>query len=139
MLQDVEMAVRNQFITFMTKTCKDVSIILKGDNITMITIGGENDTMYTISQDGVEKFTMTVANTTGCDQYQSFWLRWDGGVVEIGEGTLGNTQGIAMWKDPESTKVTDIGLSSGDSAAVWKFPVPGMLMLTYDIVRVKNV
>lgn len=108
----------------MTKTCNNMSVILGNYSIT---IGGINDTIYTISKDGEEMFTTMKENTTGCDEYKQFWIRWDDNSVEVGEGSLGNVSGVAMWKDPiDSVVVTDIAVFSGSHGGSWIIPTPGI-------------
>ena len=95
----------------------------------MVTIGGINETIYTISKYGEIKVTMTEENTTGCDDYKQYWIRWDDGLVEVGEGSVGNVPGIVMWKHPQPISVMDIAIFSGNSSGSWIFPTPGKLLL----------
>lgn len=124
----------NKFLTFKTKTCDNMTVILLGENNTMVTIGGTNETTYMITKNDEVKVSFTMENTTDCNEYKQYWVRWDDDMIEVGEGSLGNQAGVVMWKDPEPSMVTGLAIFSGETSGSWMFPTPGILVCSLDVV-----
>lgn len=55
-------------------------------------------------------------NQTDGMEFRPFWVRWDGGLVEVGVGRLPGQLAIMDYKDKYFTNVGHVGFATGSGA-----------------------
>ena len=55
-------------------------------------------------------------------EYRPFWISWEGGLIQLGNGTVPQEDQLIEWMDPEPYTVNHMGVSTGWGAdGSWVF------------------
>ncbi|XP_062616866.1 C3 and PZP-like alpha-2-macroglobulin domain-containing protein 8, partial [Saccostrea cucullata] len=120
--------IKEKRIKFEVMGCNDAHLILSESrtdsvNAYEIVIGGWKNNQSVIR---IDKQGQAMANAShsplSCNTFKPFWVSWENGTIETGEGKeIGNGK-FMKWTDPKPHTVNFIGISSWHTAeAHWKF------------------
>lgn len=119
---------QKSYVKFGVKTCNDAILALSANMTTSINtwevvIGGYNNTQSDIrpgfgQPPAVSTSTPAILN---CSETRHFWVSYEGGFVEVGQGTELGQRRFISWKFENPHKVDAIGFSGWDKENEWEF------------------
>jgi hypothetical protein len=120
--------VHQPFIAFQVLACREARILLTEDPFDLsvytreVLLGGWGNTKSAIytknNQTGVEKDTTGILD---CEDFRQFWIRWESGVLSVGQGQL-NGEELMSYEETESRSIVAVSISTGDgSTGEWQF------------------
>ena len=111
------------------QACHDAHIALmeRPGNDTLdtyeIVIGGWENTKSAIRDQkmGPLKIQVDSPKVLDCDEFRTFWLGWEMGMIRVGKGTFFGKDEIMSWQDPMPYDVNAVSLASGfEASATWR-------------------
>jgi len=116
------------YVKFGVKACNDALLALSAqmDSSTFtyeVVIGGYNNTQSDI-RPGFSQTPSISASTPGilsCTETRYFWVSYEGGFIEVGQGLDLGQRRILDWKYENPHTVTAIGFSGWDAEDEWEF------------------
>lgn len=122
-----------QFFEFSVESCSvGAKVALYGPTHEsygyMVVFGGiNNDEIYIIDGATQNAVAHTVyLDTVSCDRASSYWIGWEGGVIQVGRGLYPHNA-LLEWEDHEHQLVTSLALTNwadngkSDSPVKWVF------------------
>jgi hypothetical protein len=120
------------WFSFQVKGCADAFLVLSAAEDTstdtyLIGIGTGGNMKSKISLGLSDTKTEVSHSPLHCDEYRSFWVRWDDNVIQLGSGGVGDTQWMS-WPSTVDFTINYIGLGYIDAHEVTFLLQTGMLM-----------
>ena len=124
----------NSALTFLVKTCSDAFVALvdarnlsSGENFYEIVIGAHRGRNFIFRRNGVGKTKIDSFNRQVlCNVYKPFWISWDQGHIQVGQGLDVDEEPIMEFSDPTPFAVEAIGImTSHGSNGTWIFNIIG--------------
>ncbi|CAH1794507.1 unnamed protein product [Owenia fusiformis] len=118
---------------FKVMACNDAHIELQEDtirnreNVYEIVLSGYGGSRSDI-RTGRGGPAMSYAPTSGflsCTEFKSFWIGWENGFIQVGQGTVFGANRFMAWQDPTPHQVNIITFATGWGATgVWSVSLP---------------